>query len=189
MEPKTQEENQVAMETTSEQDVTTAEVKIDEGKLERYLEELRLEQNLLFGSLSGALAAIVGAGIWAAITIATNYQIGWMAVAIGFLVGFSMRIAGKGMDKIFGFIGAVLSLIGCLLGNVFTIVSYVATQEGLSFMQTLSQIDWSLVPSLLVETGSPIDLLFYGIAIYEGYKFSFRKITEEELVANATIKN
>jgi len=59
----------------------------------------------------------------------------------------------------------------------------------LSFMQTLSQIDWSLVPSLLVETGSPIDLLFYGIAIYEGYKFSFRKITEEELVANATIKN
>ena len=23
---------------------------------------------------------------------------------------------------------------------------------------------------------SPIDLLFYGIAIYEGYKFSFRQV-------------
>lgn len=30
-----------------------------------------------------------------------------------------------------------------------------------------------------------MDLLFYGIAIYEGYKFSFRQIIEQEL---ATLK-
>lgn len=27
----------------------------------------------------------------------------------------------------------------------------------------------------------PLDLLFYGIALYEGYKFSFRRITRQEL--------
>jgi hypothetical protein len=32
---------------------------------------------------------------------------------------------------------------------------------------------------------SPIDLLFYGIAIYEGYKLSFRQVTEDELRAAA----
>ena len=30
-------------------------------------------------------------------------------------------------------------------------------------------------------TFSPIDLLFYGLAIYEGYKLSFRQITRDEL--------
>jgi hypothetical protein len=28
---------------------------------------------------------------------------------------------------------------------------------------------------------SPMDLLFYGIAVYEGYKFSFRRMTGEEM--------
>jgi hypothetical protein len=34
------------------------------------------------------------------------------------------------------------------------------------------------------DSFSPMELLFYGIAIYEGYNFSFRKITEEEIIAN-----
>ena len=33
---------------------------------------------------------------------------------------------------------------------------------------------------LLIETFDFMDLLFYGIAIYEGYRFSFRNMTEEE---------
>lgn len=34
---------------------------------------------------------------------------------------------------------------------------------------------------LLKATMSPMDFVFYGIAVYEGYKFSFREITAEEL--------
>jgi hypothetical protein len=30
-------------------------------------------------------------------------------------------------------------------------------------------------------TEDPMDLLFYGIALYEGYKLSFRQIGHEEL--------
>jgi hypothetical protein len=34
-----------------------------------------------------------------------------------------------------------------------------------------------MVPELMLEAFSPMDLLFYGIAVYEGYKFFFRQIT------------
>jgi hypothetical protein len=34
---------------------------------------------------------------------------------------------------------------------------------------------------LLVATFSPMDLLFYGIAVYEGYHLSFRQVTDQEL--------
>ena len=33
----------------------------------------------------------------------------------------------------------------------------------------------------MVETFHPMDLLFYGIAIYEGYRFSFRELLEDEI--------
>ena len=33
----------------------------------------------------------------------------------------------------------------------------------------------------MVATFSPMDLLFYGIAVYEGYKFSFRQVGPEDL--------
>jgi hypothetical protein len=33
----------------------------------------------------------------------------------------------------------------------------------------------------MTATFSVMDLLFYGIAIYEGYRFAFRKIRPEEL--------
>jgi hypothetical protein len=34
-----------------------------------------------------------------------------------------------------------------------------------------------------------MDLLFYGIAIYEGYRLSIRKITEEELAGLVRTKS
>ena len=174
--------NQVKENETQTQ---AADIQIDEGKLERYMESLKLEQNLLFGSFTGIIAAIAGASLWAIITLATNFQIGWMAVGVGFLVGYGIRIAGKGIDKIFGILGASLSLFGCLLGNFLTVVGFISKEESLGFFETLVRIDYSLVPSLMLQTGSLIDLLFYGIAVYEGYRFSFRRITENDILMNA----
>lgn len=105
-----------------------------------------------------------------------------MAIGVGFIVGYAVRIFGKGIGKILGVVGAVLSLVGCLLGNFFTIVGFYAKEERLNIIQTLINFDYSYLGSVLIETGTPMDLLFYGIAIYEGYKFSFKKITEEELI-------
>jgi len=172
-------------EQTGEQPVQQQAQTIDQEKLDRYLEQLRLEQNLLFGIIAGLAASVAGALLWAVITVSTGYQIGYMALAVGFFVGMAMRYTGKGMDKIFGIAGAVLALFGCLLGNFFSIVGFVANSEGLGYFETLSSINYGIVPELMAETFSVIDLLFYGIAVYEGYKFSFRVITEKEIMQNA----
>jgi len=33
----------------------------------------------------------------------------------------------------------------------------------------------------MTATFNPMDLLFYGLAVYAGYRFSFRRISAEEL--------
>ncbi len=70
-------------------------------------EGLRAQQKLFQAVVGGGAAALLGAGVWAAITVATDYQIGWMAVALGLLVGLTVRSLGKGIDNIFGIVGSV----------------------------------------------------------------------------------
>lgn len=158
---------------------------LTEEKIVQYREKLKLEQNLPMGIASGAGAATVGAAVWALVTVGTGYQIGWMAVGVGFLVGYSIRFFGKGIDPIFGVIGGAFALIGCLLGNFFSLVGFAAKSENVDVISILFSIDYSLVPAIMIEAFSPMDLLFYGIAVYEGYRFSIRQITQEEVVENS----
>lgn len=145
------------------------------------LEKLRASQNLPLALTGGILVGIVGAGLWAAITVATGWQIGYMALAIGAGVGISIRYLGQGIDLIFGISGAIIAVGSCLLGNFLGVLGYLAEEEGLSYFDTLLYFDYSFSFQLLAETAQPIDLLFYGIAGYEGYKFAFRQFNQGKL--------
>ena len=41
----------------------------------------------------------------------------------------------------------------------------------------------AIAKEIMVATFSPMDLLFYGIAVYEGYRLSFRRLTRDDLAA------
>lgn len=154
---------------------------IDQTKLQMLLQELQDNQNLLFGTIGGVVAAAIGAAIWAIITALSNFQIGWMAVGVGFLVGYAVRISGKGIDKTFGVVGAALSLLGCVAGNLLTACILISKHEHIPFLQLLASLNPQIAIELIKVTFHPMDLLFYGIAVYEGYRFSFRRLSKEEL--------
>jgi len=146
--------------------------------IEQRIAELRARQSLPLAAAGGLLAAVVGAMVWAVITVITNYQIGWIAVGVGFLVGAVVRVLGRGTDKSFGYLGAAFALFGCLLGNHMTNCMLIARETGLSATAVLTQINPAAIPRLMIATFHPLDILFYGLALYEGYRFSFRRITE-----------
>ena len=150
---------------------------IDEGLLEK----LRLEQNYPLGLIATLLVGLLGAILWAMITVATEYQIGYMAIAIGLGVGFTMRYTGKGVDQIFGISGALIAVGSCLLGNFFSIMGFYANMEQVQLFDVFLSFDYSYLPTVMAESFSGMDVLFYGIAGYEGYKFSFRAFTEQDI--------
>jgi hypothetical protein len=79
---------------------------LDPAMIEVAFQKFEAEQNMVGGFLAGAVAALVGAGVWALVTVLTGYQIGFMAIGVGFLVGLAVQFAGKGINKIFGVMGA-----------------------------------------------------------------------------------
>jgi len=145
------------------------------------LEALRSEQSLAMGVSAGLIAAIAGAAAWGVVTAYTGNQVGWMAIGVGFMVGFAVRVAGKGIDPAFGVVSAVLSMLGCVLGNLWTMTYFIAAKQGVPFLKAVSQLNPEIAVNLMVSTFNYMDVVFYGLALYFGYKYGFRRITEDEL--------
>ena len=159
--------------------LTSDEIK---GKIpEKVYNSLIMEQNFPAAIVTGFLASIAGAGIWAIITSTTGYQVGFMAMGVGALVGIAVRIFGKGITKQFGIIGAVFSLFGCVLGNLLSFVIYIAKYYQLDFWSVFSQLSFDQISQMMIAGFSFADIVFYAIAIGEGYRFALRQITEKRL--------
>jgi hypothetical protein len=153
---------------------------INTGQNQIFIAEEVKNGNLLFGVIGGIVAAVVGAVIWALITSWTGWQIGWMAVGVGALVGFTIRLLGKGSSIKFGIIGAVLALLGCLVGNLLAVCIVTAKEYDIPLFDILSLLDFPTIIDIFKETFSPIDILFYVLAIFAGYSFSIKKANKPQ---------
>ncbi|MBW7869040.1 MAG: hypothetical protein H3C31_12010 [Brumimicrobium sp.] len=144
------------------------------------LEKLRLEQNLSFAIIASLVSAIVMAILWAILTITSGYQFSIMAIVVGLSVGFAVRFAGKGIDGIYGWIGAIGALLACIIGNFFSYVGYISLEpeSDMSYFESMIFLlsNMQITAEIMLEVFSPIDLIFYVFAVFEGYRFSFRKI-------------
>lgn len=176
------------MEGTSATLQNKPDVHINENIVRANIENFRLEQNLGLAIVGGGIGGILGAIIWSAITYLTEYQIGWMAIGIGFLVGLGVGQLGKGIDKIYGVIGAVIALLSVLFGNFLVYIGYLAKYFEVGYFEMLSGFNYAMTLDLFIEMFDVMDLLFYALAIYAGYRYSFRRIKQEKLLEGAVIK-
>ena len=156
---------------------------IDPMVLEQALDRLRAEQSLVPAVVAGTAAAVFGAALWGVITVVTEYQIGWMAIGVGALVGIAVRLAGKGVDRVFSVVAAALALFGCALGNLLAGCGFVAAQESVPVTAVLTSLNAELISIIMSAMFSPMDLFFYGFAVYQAYRLSLRPVTEDDIVA------
>lgn len=136
---------------------------------------------LLRGALAGVVAAAVGAAAWAAITAVTGIQIGFMALGVGALIGWAIRYIGKGSGIAFQVTGGLLAGLGCVLGNLLAACTLLADQVQVSVLRVLQTLDPQLALDLMASTFAPVDLLFYGLGVWEGWKLSVHQPEVETL--------
>ena len=118
--------------------------------------------SLAKAAIAGLVAAAVSAAIWAGIAIGTGYQIGWIAIGVGFLCGVAVRAVGKGRTVPFRVLGAACALIGIVAGNAYSIVHY-AARDGL---------DIGIIEAIpfVFQDRNPISWLLYAIGVWQGWK-------------------
>jgi hypothetical protein len=95
-----------------------------------------------------------------------------MAIGVGLAVGYAVRVAGKGFGVSFRILAATLALAGCLIGNLLVACVLYAEARQLGIARVLETLDVALAMQLLQVTFSPMDLLFYGIAVWEAWRLA-----------------
>ncbi len=129
-------------------------------------------ENLPLGAAAGVAAMLVGTAVWVGVTVGTGYQIGYLAVGVGFLVGLAMRKVGNGQTPLFAGVGAGLALLGCALGNLFTGCQLIANEFDVGFGEVVGNLDAAGIQEIMTAMFSPMDILFYGLALWAGWKYS-----------------
>ncbi len=85
-----------------------------------------------FAIVGGAIAAGLGAALWAGVVIGTGYEIGWVAWGVGLLVGLVVAGVARSTSPGVGLAAAGLALAGLLLGKLLIFqwgAPAIATQE------------------------------------------------------------
>lgn len=131
--------------------------------------------NILFAVLGGAFAAAMGVIAWTYMSIKTGYQISWVAIVIGFIVGMAVRICGRGRTNGYGFLGAGFALVACLVGKILADRGVAVEADFDAFIKVMKTLDVKIITETLKQNFHPLDLLFYSVAILEGYKLSIKK--------------
>jgi hypothetical protein len=122
-------------------------------------------------------AALVGGVAWALIVRSTEYEIGLVAWAIGWLAGSAALAAGRGVR---GFpvqaAAVVAALVGILLGKYLSYawaLQDAAEEQGVSFGLFSSEIR-TFFREDLGDVFGWIDLLFVGLAVYTAWRIPSR---------------
>lgn len=158
---------------------------LEAARIQRFYQAFLREQNFLAALATGLLAALSGAIAWGLVTLITQLQLGVLALAMGPLVGLSVRRFGQGITTRYGVLGASLTLLGCLLGNLLAASAALAHTQALPIIEAVRLMtqNLSLPLELFWQSFHPIDSLFYLAAAYFAYQLAFRQITALELSA------
>ena len=131
---------------------------------------------LLPALAAGLVAAIAGGIVWGLIVKWTDYEVGFVAWGIGFLVGIAVLTAARGARGLeLQVVAVVCALVGVLVGKYLSfawVLQEVAERETRGLIE-IPVLSWDTVDLFFDELGTVfdwIDILWVGLAVYTAWR-------------------
>lgn len=128
----------------------------------------------------GIGAMLLGAIIWAVITALTKHEFSLVAVGVGALIGLSMFTARPTSVGI-ALLAALLTVIGCALGEFLAGAAVGSQESSVSFTQFLKLEFQHIGPFLRAMGGRTY--LFWAIGAVAAFSMTFRRIQAARMMA------
>ncbi|MDQ3366138.1 MAG: hypothetical protein M3680_11995 [Myxococcota bacterium] len=125
-------------------------------------------------AFAGGLAgAIVGAAVWAGIAVVTDFEVGYVAILVGFLAGLGVRIAARTKRSLgMQLMASALAIVGLLVAKYMILAHVIvdlAKGEGVAVSYFDPRI-FDVFPMALKEMLSPFDALWLILAVGAAYR-------------------
>ncbi|MEV7557696.1 hypothetical protein [Streptomyces sp. NPDC089795] len=115
-----------------------------------------------------AVTALAAGAAYGGIMSAINFQIGYLAAGVGFLVALvAVRLGGR--NPILPVLSAVLTLGGVYAGYVLDTAIGIEKRQGIPVGELLTT-DFANLNQYYVDNIDPISILFYGIGAYAAFQ-------------------
>jgi hypothetical protein len=149
-------------------------------KLDRALQAETESPNLVGAVLAGLAAAVVACLIWYGVVAISNYQIGFLAVGVGWLIGLGVGFgAGRKRGPTLQAISVGITLVAMVFSE-YLIVRHFVVEALVEVGSTISLfLPLDLMVELVVESikSDPLTLLFWAIALW----FAFSTLSRRSL--------
>jgi hypothetical protein len=132
--------------------------------------------DILGGLLAGLVAAVLATGLWYAVVAVSHYQLGIIAIVVGFLVGQGVVLgAGRRGSIVLVGISVVLTLLALVISEYLIIAKFVgdslAVGESLELIQPPTIVLDVVAASVQAE---PLTLAFWAIALFQAFTIPAR---------------
>ncbi len=133
--------------------------------------------------LGGLIVIVLFSLLWAMLTALLERVLPWMTVVLGYLVGYTVRRSGRGVDWRFPAVAAFLAIAGSLLANVVVAASVTADEFGtgtISILRAVTSMTW---PVFFDEVWNVADAVFAAAAAIVAAFFAPRHLSRQEYYA------
>ena len=100
---------------------------------------------------------------WVALASLTDRVFPWMTVVLGGIVGYAIRLAGRGVDWRFPVLAAVVTVLGAVGGNVVVAASTTAAEFGTDTLHVLRAVTTMTWPVFFDEHWNTADTFFAAL--------------------------
>jgi hypothetical protein len=138
------------------------------------------EQSIRNAVVAGIITVIIFSIFWVSLSDLTNRVYPWFTVVLGFLLGHSVRLAGRGVDWRFPLLAAVLALAGSLFANVVLAASVTADGNDISTLQVLQGVTTMTWPVFFDERLNVADGFFAIIAASLAAFYANRRLSRSQ---------
>ena len=156
---------------------TSSSFEIKEDGFAQYRELMTKKQNMTMGIIGGIAASIVGNAVWIGITL-LGYKIDFLALCVGFFIGYSVKFLGKGIGPKFGYAAGTIAFVSTLIAYFLLGCILFGKVNHISFLSVFNHMNITTALYLLRGVIKFWDVIFCLGAVGIAYYFSFKPLKE-----------
>lgn len=137
-------------------------------------------QSLRNAFVASLITIVVFSVFWVSLSELLDRVFPWLTVVLGFLLGHSIRLAGRGIDWRFPALAAVMAIVGSLLANIVVAASVTAEGFGTGTIEVLSAVTSMTWPVYFDERVSFADVFFAVVAAAVAAFYANRRLTRSQ---------
>jgi len=137
-------------------------------------------QSMRNALVAGLITIVIFSLFWVSLSELLNRVFPWLTVVLGFLLGHSIRLAGRGVDWRFPVLAAAMAIVGSLLANIVVAASVTAEGFGTGTLEVLTAVTSMTWPVYFDERVSFADVFFAAVAAAVAAFYANRRLTRSQ---------